>query len=195
MALLSNSSLHNWISFDDTAWNNASFPPCQRVSWTFGFDEEVHQVRDITNASCTQICNDSVSLFGWQDNLATCGLWVTLGYMYNFGQSGLISNASKNDPPGLLNSFADVGLDIDDPDYFQSAVGYSGVISTCFETIYQRTRKVGVDGLVSGACTRKGLFPYRYNSLIQTCLEEICSPVAFDPDLTGVGVSLSNIIA
>ena len=195
MALLSNSSLHNWIAFDDTTWNNASFPPCQHVDWSFPFDDEMPQVRTTTNASCAQVCNDSVSLFGWQDNLATCGLWVTLGYTYNINQFDSASNASENYPVGLLNSFADVGLDIDDPDFFQSIVGYGGVISDCFVSIYQRTKKVEVDGLVSGACTRNGLFPYSSDSNIPTCLEEICSPVAFDPELTGVGVSLSNIMA
>ena len=192
MALLPNSSLHNWISFDETTWNNLSFPPCQHVKWTFPGGDYAHQV--LTNASCTQVCNDSVSLFGWQDNLATCGLWVTLGYTHNFNQSGLTLNASENGAVGLLNSFANVGLDVDDPDYVQSAVDYGAVISACFVSIYQRTRKGGDDGLVSGACTRNGLFPNSFDSNIQTCLEDICSPVAFDPELTGVGFSLSNIM-
>ena len=195
MALLPDSSIHNWISFADSDWNNASVPPCQRVNWSSPFDDEMPQVRKITTASCTQVCNDSVSLFGWQDNLATCGLWVTLGYTYNINQFGPNHNTSEGYPVGLVNSFAEAGLELDDPDYIQSAVGYGDLISDCFVSIYQKTRKVGVDGLVSGACTRNGLFPYSYDSYIQTCLEEICSPVAFDPELTGVGVSISNVMA
>lgn len=194
MALVPNSSLHNWISFANITGNNPSFPPCQHVDWMPDSDD-LHQVRNLTNVSCTQVCNDSVSLFGWQDNLATCGLWVALGYTKNFDQFGPIPNAIKNDPVGLLKSFADVGLDIDDPDYIKTAAGYGDLISDCFESIYLKTRKVGFGGLVSGACTRNGLFPYSYDSGIQTCLEEICSPVAFNPELTGVGVSLSHIIA
>ena len=212
MALLPNSSLRNWISFDETTWNNASFPQCQHVDWTFPDDDEMHPVRNITNASCTKVCNNSVSLFGWQENLATCGLWSTLVYAYSYDGSGPDpSRYTERAPVDLLNSFADVGLEADDPEYFQSAVGYADIMSTCFVYLYQMTRRD--DGLVSGSCTKNWLFPYspwssifrpnksadaNFNhsaTTLSICLAEMCSPVALNPELAGVGVSLSDIMA
>ena len=210
MALLSNSSLHNWISFDDTTWNNASFPPCQHVDWTFADGDYIYH--NITKASCTQVCNDSVSLFGWQENLATCGLWSTLVYAYNYEGFGLDpSRYTERAPVNLLSSFADVGLDAGDPQYFQSAINYADIMSTCFVYLYLMTRKD--DGIVSSFCTKDWLFPYspglsmfrpnksahtNFNhstTALSTCLVEMCSPVALNPELAGVGVSLSNMIA
>ena len=210
MALLPNSSLHNWISFNETAWNNASFPSCQHVRWTLPNGED-QPVRNITNASCMEVCNDSVSLFGWQENLATCGLWSTLVYAYNYDGPGLDSSRyTERAPVDLLNSFADVGLDADDPEYFQSAVGYADIMSACFVYLYQLTQRDG--GFVSGFCTKNGLFPYspwsgfyrpngsvdaNFNhsaTMLSICLVEMCSPVALNPELAGVGVSISNIM-
>ena len=211
MALLPNSSLYNWIYFDETIWNNASFPTCQHVHWTFPNGDD-NPVRIITNASCTKVCNNSISLFGWQENLATCGLWSSLVYAYNYEGSGPDpSRYTERAPVDLLSSFADVGLDADDPEYFQSAVGYADIISTCFVYLYQTTRRD--DGFVSGSCTKNWLFPYsRWSSMVMPnssadanfnhsaitlaeCLVELCSPVALNPELAGVGVSLSDIMA
>ena len=216
MALLPNSSLHDWISFNETTWNNVSFPPCQYVNWTIpNVDEPTHNLPlpIITDASCTQVCNDSRSLFGWQDNLATCGLWSTLVYAYNFDGSGADPNRYIDRAPAdLLNSFANVGLDAHDPEYFQSAVSYADVMSACFVYLYQNVKawKLVDYGLVYGACTKNGLFPYSPGSnmsdssadvnfnqsanALYACLADICSPVALNPELAGVGVSFSNIM-
>ena len=212
MALVSNSSLHNWISFNETTWNNASFPPCQHVEWMFLDGDETHMIRNITKASCTIVCNNSVSLFGWQENLATCGLWSTLVYAYYFeGSSPDPNHYIERASVDLLSSFADVGLNANDPEYLQSAVGYADIMSTCFVYLYQMTRRDG--GVVSGYCTKNWLFPYslwssKFNpnrsadanfnhsaTTLSICLAEMCSPVALNPELAGVGVSLSNIMA
>lgn len=206
MALISNSSLHNWITFNETTWNNVPFPPCQQVTWTLQNYSEKSLVPTITNASCVQVCNDSSSLFGWQENLATCGLWSTLVYAYNFDVVGSDpSRYIEEAPVDLLSSFADVGLDADDPEYFQSAIGYADIMSACFVYLYQITRKD--DGLVSGACTKNWLFPYSLDTTflmpnnsvdvnfnhsttaLSSCLSEMCSPVTLNPELAGVGVS------
>ena len=213
MDLLSNSSLHNWMSFGETGWNNVSFPPCQYVNWTTpNADEPTHNLPlpIITNASCTQVCNDSRSLFGRQDNLATCGLWSTLVYRYNF--DGTVPDPNRfieKAPVGLLDSFANVGLDAYDPDYFQSAVSYADVMSACFVYLYQNVKawKSTDADLVSWVCTKNGLFLYSPGSnssggvsafsctrAVRGCLFEICSPEALNPELAGVGVSLSDIM-
>ena len=215
MDLLSNSSLHNWISFNETAWNNASFPPCQYVNWTTpSADEPTYglPLPIVTKADCTQVCNDSLSLFGRQDNLATCGLWSTLVYAYNFNGSGpdprrFIEKA----PEDLLDSFANVGLDAYDPEYFQWAGSYADVMSPCFVYVYQNVKawRSADAYFVPGSCTRNGLFPYssssnlsnssadvnfnRSASALHACLTDLCSPVALDPELAGVGVSSSSL--
>ena len=218
MALLGNSSLHKWLSFNEITWNNATFPPCQYVNWT---NPNADEPTSITNASCTQVCNDSISLFGSQDNLVTCGLWSTLAYTYNLEGPGAHSNRYVEEGPiaDLLGSFTEVGLNVDDPEYFLSATGYADVMSACFVHLYRSVKayKVADDGLVSAACTKSGLFPYSesfslqsyspesnmsnvyvqnnlYRSVeaLQTCLIDICSPVALNPEFAGIGVSLSN---
>lgn len=216
MALLSNSSLQDWIFFDETFGTNVSFPPCQHVNWTVpNADEPTHNLSlpIITNASCTQVCNDSISLFGQQDNLATCGLWSTLVYAYNFDGSGAdATRYIERAPVDLLSAFADVGLDAEDPTYFQSVVNYADIISPCFLYLYQNVKawKVADDGLVPSACTKNRLFPYlpgsniTYDSAdinfnysvnaLYDCLIDICSPVPLNPELAGIGVSLSNMM-
>ena len=208
-----NSSLHSWISFDEPLWNNVSFPPCQYVNWTNpNADEPTYGLTlpIITNTSCTQVCNDSRSLFGRQDNLATCGLWSTLVYAYNFNGSAPDPHRYiEKAPVDLLSSFANIGLDAHDPDYFQWAVSYADVMSACFVYLYQNVKawKSADDGLVSGACTKNGLFPFPSGSnssvdfsiyestwAVHGCLVDICSPVTLNPELAGVGVSLSNIV-
>ena len=214
MALLPNSSLQSWIYFNETNWNNVSFPPCQSVNWTIpNADEPTYNLKlpIKTIASCAQVCNDSVSLFGNQDNLATCGLWSTLVYAYN-SDPGSAPNPKlfiKKAPEDLLDSFANVGLNAYDPEYAESAVSYVDVMSACFVFLYQNVKimKSADDGLVSSACIKNGLFPYTpglylgvhgtiYNSTtaLDTCLVDICSPVALNPEFAGVGVSLSNIM-
>ena len=213
MALIPNSSLNHWMSFGENAWYKASFPPCQYVNWTKpNADEPTHNLKlpIITNASCTQVCNDSRSLFGWQENLVTCGIWSTLAYVYTFdGPAPNPNRYTEEAPAELLSSFANVGLDAHDPEYFQSAVSYADVMSACFVYLYQNVKawKSADDGLVSGACTKNGLFPYSSASntsgsvefqfsttAVYYCLEDICSPVALNPEFSGIGVSLSTIL-
>ena len=217
MDLLPNSSLHNWIWSAETVSVNVSFPPCQYVNWTTpNPDELTHHLPlpIITNASCAQVCNDSISLFGWQDNLVTCGLWSTLVYAFNSNGSGIDPNRYPGRASAdLLNSFAIVGLDAHDPEYFQWAVTYTDVMSACFVYLYQNVKawKSADDNLVSGACTKNGIFPYtaypnnysddstyayisQTRGAINNCLIDICSPVALNPELAGVGVILSNIL-
>ena len=213
MALLPNSSLQSWISFNLTARNNISFPPCQSVNWTIpNADEPTYNLMlpIKTIASCAQVCNDSVSLFGSQDNLATCGLWSSLAYAYSFNGTEPDPNRFIEEAPeDLLDSFAKVGLEAYDPEYLQWVESYADVISTCFVYLYQnvKTLKSANDGLVSGACTKNELFPYSAWSWIivragfqsstdalDKCLVDICSPVALNPEFAGVGVSLPNIM-
>ena len=226
MELLPNSSLHRWISFDENApWNNVnnvsnvSFSPCQYVNWTTPNADEPtynHSLPIITNTSCTQVCNDSRSLFHLQNNLVTCGLWSSLVYAYNLDGSAPDPNRHiENASVDLLNSFANVGLDVNDPEYIQWAVSYADVMSACFVYLYQNVKawKSADDGSVSGACIKNSLFPnspapnrsYLSSdsadaSIIGTaltvgaCLADICSPVALNPEFAGVGVSLCNIM-
>ena len=138
----------------------------------------------------------------------TCGIWSTLVYAYNFNESGADPNRyPEKAPMDLLKSFANVGLDVQDPEYSQWAISYADVMSSCFVYLYQNVKawKSADDGLVSGACTKNGLFPYstgsnlsssgadvNFNhsaSAVHTCLADICSPVALNPEFAGVGVS------
>ena len=207
------------MSFHETNWNNVSFRPCQYVNWTLPNVDELandSSLPIITDASCTQVCNDSGSLFyrNNQDNLATCGIWSSLAYAYNFDGLSLDPNRSlEKAPEDLLNSFADVGLDAYDSEYFESAVSYADVISTCFEYLYQNVKqlKSANDGLVPAACTKNELFPspsgfppglnvtfrdwFQYSTnALEICLADICSPVALSLEFAGVGVSFSNIM-
>ena len=80
-------------------------------------------------------------------------------------------------------------------------------MSACFVYLYEnvKTLQSANDGSVSGACTKDELFPHSTESnvsvrdgfhystaALEACLVDICSPGALNPEIAGVGVSLSN---
>ena len=202
MALLSNSSISDWLQFNGT---NLELPPCQYVNYTGHLAHldtggaVIDTLPDITDASCAQVCNDSASLFApHTNNLATCGLWSTVLSAYTvFGpDNSLLPNYNDNSTD-LFDRFEKVGLD---QSVLQYATSYADTISTCFQLLYYNAKffTYSDDGDTVAACTREQLFPLGSNtntstivtSALGSCLESICSPITLNPDLAGIGVSL-----
>ena len=202
MALLSNSSVADWLQFNGTIFD---LTPCQYVNYTGHLDyldggvTIIDTVPDVYNASCSQVCNDSASLFApHTKNLAICGLWSTLLSSYTFfGPNNSLLVNGNGDWAGLSSPFDNVGLSLDVLDY---ATAYADTISTCFQLLYYNAKffTYSDDGTTTTACTREVLFPLGSNtntstpitSALQTCLEAICSPITLNPDLAGIGVRL-----
>ena len=180
--------------------------PCQYVNYTGhlaypdGGAAVIDTLPDITNACCTQVCDDSASLFApHTDNLVTCGVWSTLLSAYTaFGPNNTLVPNDDKESIDLFNRFGDVGLGIGVIEY---ATAYADIISTCFQLLYYNARffTYSDDGSTIGACTREVLFPLGSNmnsstpiiSALQTCLAAICSPITLNPDLAGIGVRVS----
>lgn len=211
MANLSNSSISGWVGFDTSGL--PTIYPCQHVNDTSG-------IAVLTNASCAQVCNDSVSLF-WPptdnpptNNLVTCGLWTTLMGQYTYlGPNNELQYDTTINTEGLLSPFQGTGLNESDVQYLPS---YTDTISDCFERIYVNAKKFTFsdDGRAASACTRDELFPLAPSTspsdpsgdsptygladaafkptidALKDCLDATCSPLTLNPDLAGIGVSL-----
>ena len=205
MALLSNSSVADWLQFNGTI---SDLTPCQHVNYTGhleyidGGGTVINSLPDISIASCAQVCNDSGSLFApHTNNLVTCGLWSTLLSSYTFfGPNNTLLPNDNSNSTSLLSPFKDIGLSLGVLDY---ATAYADTISTCLQLLYYNAKffTYSDDGTTSTACTREVLFPLGSNtntstpitSALQTCLEAICSPITLNPDLAGIGVRFFTV--
>ena len=217
MAQWWNSSIKAWESFDGSLFldtdGDVDLPyrdplqPCQYVNWTLPSTDESTFGQPLpikTNVSCAQICNDSISLFGsQQNNLINCGLWSTLVSAYIF-----VDRSIQVADRSLLKAFEEVGLDTSVPQYIEWATTYMDTIGACFMYLYQNVKQYTFadDGTVLGSCTIEALFTYSPNMTynitnfyddtilgtldqLRDCVEDICSPVTLNPDLAGIGVS------
>ena len=208
MALLSNSSIADWLQFNGTHLGQLT---CQYVNYTGHLDyiegagggAVIDSQPEIINANCSQVCNDSASLFApHTNNLATCGLWSTVISAYTAFDSDntLVLNGNKGSSD-LLDDFREIGLT---PNLVEYATSYADIISTCFQLLYYNAKffTYADDGTTIGACTREQLFPLGSNmntsipitSALETCLNAICSPITLNPDLAGIGVSLIIVL-
>lgn len=190
MADFANSSLSVWLNWGGVL--PAVIHLCQSVRYSNG-------VPSFNNASCAQVCNDTVSLFDSRThNLETCGLWLT----------SLVNPV----PPGSSNSvdflpkFSSVGLNTS---AYQYNITYADAISSCLVDFGFRVKLGSVSaGTVSSGCTNTLLFPFSTtaslntggfqdfddwmsSSALKACLNDICSPRRLSPDLVGIGVLLT----
>lgn len=132
MATLSNSSVSAWLENDGYYFLDPQIYPCQLVS----SPPDAPRL-SIVQTPCSQVCNDSLSLFWPPDsdhpssNLATCGIWTSTmsnTRALNDDESFRIGNWTR-----FTALFADIGLDEDDMQYLPS---YIGTISDCLVSIY-----------------------------------------------------------
>ena len=190
----SSSTVQQWLDYNGTL---PTLAPCQLAT---------QGLRDLdwTNASCSRVCNDTTSLFAVQystpknQNLATCGIWLTLIAAYTwipFDNLLLPTNYSTEvDWNGFAGSSLDFGA-------LQLAPSSVHAISKTFEEIYINLVEFSSsdDGTVAMACTVQSLFPLGgnlnsagpslYIQSLHDCLDAICSPVTLNPDLAGIGVN------
>lgn len=206
MASLSNSTIHDWLQYNGT---DLALPSCQYVNYTGHLDYSksgiawIDSPPDISNASCSQVCNDSTSLFEpGTNNLVNCGLWSTYLSAYTEFDSDHALTLNHNPPPvSLYNQFKKVGLDLGLIEY---ALSYADTISSCLQLFYYNAKFFthADDGTTTTACTREVLFPLGSNrntstpttKALQECIQSICSPITLNPDLAGIGVSSMTIL-
>ena len=180
----SNSSIHSWLSFDGTTL--PTLPTCQ-------YNNSV--------VSCSQACNDSVSLFSdsssQSNSLVTCGLWTSLVMAStDVAANGTLGPTnSTNASSDLLTPFQPLNLNASD---YQNASVYADIISNCLQDIYQNVKQftfAADDGITLAACTRHELFPVGPgNNSLNDCLQGICSPLTLNPDLAGIGVGSAVLV-
>jgi len=142
MANFANSSLSVWLDWGGIL--PAVIQPCQSVQYSEG-------IPSFANASCAQVCNDTISLFDSRThNLETCGLWLT-----SLVNPALPGNLGSVD---FLPQFSKVGLD---RSAYQDNITYADAISSCLVE-FSDTVKLGSysAGTVSSGCTTTLLFPF-----------------------------------
>ena len=172
MASLTSSSIQPWLTF------NGTLPPINPCR----FADSIAQYGDGNSSSsvntsvyppvypitsCSNVCNDSISLFEPTNNdtLVTCGLWTTL-------VSNMTSTSDESGeyllPPNdtqslnLLKAFNAVGLDLDMIPYTQS---YADTISDCLVEIYSDVKELSYadDGTMPANCSENDIFPFGTN--------------------------------
>lgn len=169
---------------------------------------------DFIQINCTHVCNSSSQLSEYMGmkNMLMCGLWVTLVTLKN----SFADPDKYNDGPVTpdvfehyqkeLDRFATLGLDQDDTAY---ALAATGAVSTILSTslLYNNIWTYQGDSAF-GLCSQQYLFPDRLLSgyhfpfigfkldpglpeRLRTCVTAICAPMKLNPDLGGVGVSIT----
>lgn len=207
MALYPGSIFEQWLNFDGTTL--PTIRPCQSVEFNKTvYPNETDYEYDHTYGSlilneigCAHVCNESLALFEPSNNatLTTCGLWTTLvsAATYQGPDSSLVLDDNGTFAP-LLEPFQAVGLD---ESVVQYAPSYADNISACLVDTYVSAKKgsSAEEGAVPTDCTRNNLFvfgsgPGLVNSTLtslRSCLDQICSAVTLNTDLTGIGVRLA----
>lgn len=169
IALLSNSSISEWLTL------NLSSPPtlvqpCLKLHITELL------LPNLTEANCSQVCNDSTSLLYFPSNdLVTCGIFTVLS------SAGFFN--SRND--AYSEPFSKVGLNVNTTD----TLIYTDIISTCLTNIYVAAKwdSFADDGTIPFACSRDVLFS---EGALGQCIEAICAPRTLNADVAGIGVGL-----
>lgn len=142
MALISNSSIRDWLQFNGA---HVVIPDCQFVNYTghLEYNSEGGDIIDsppvITNVSCAHICHDSASIFSPKtSNLVTCGLWSTILTAYTtFGPGNALLPNQNDESAVLFNRFEEVGLNLGSIEY---ASAYADTISSCLQLLYYNAK-------------------------------------------------------
>lgn len=119
--------------------------PCQYVDWTEPDSHEPicgHPLRIKTSGPCTHVCNDSISLFGPQQNyLVACGSWSTLVSTYEQAvpDKGMYPHI-ESAPPGVLGAFEAFGLEAAVSQYIRSATNHIDTIGACLVHLYRNDK-------------------------------------------------------
>ena len=172
MTDIQNSCIQPWL---DYPYSQGSFTPrCHDPYPLYGAPPD----------SCMAVCNTS-SLLGWSNNLLTCGYWANLAALSAQNAGSL----SHGPPLQELKKCNEVGLNASDTAYVKAS---QDAISSRLNGIGKSTRALmyQIDTSYYEPCSRLTLFSS--STTVHTCIDAICAPRTLNPDLGGVGVSLSR---
>ena len=215
MASISNSSIQPWLDFRlNVSLNHvlnfnpetlpATIPPCRT---------KFQNASEVLSDNCTQVCNKSTSLIQPENpnSLLTCGLWVTLVTMDSYNERSKlvypklvypelkeVYEVAHEHYQNVLQRFAPLGLDAGDEAYFFAAK--EAVSMIMFAMLKNR------DFSSQGLCSQQELFslaiPEKFFHVavygivdiperVRDCVAAICAPASLNPDLGGIGVSMT----
>ena len=195
MAGISNSSIQLWLDFkvdDHLDFNTetipATIPSCQS-----------HVISD----NCTQVSSSSASILvdTFPNNLLTCGLWATLVTLDNCVEKNVtglpdVTKAVHQHYQDVLGRFTPLGLDDSDEAFVSAAIG--AVSSTLFMLLKENRIQTYEGDTIQGLCSQQYLFPtasIEYDTDIPQHVRDrvttICAPKSLNPDLGGIGVSMT----
>lgn len=174
MALASNSSIREWLEFNGTV--PLTLQPCHQYIYPDNYKINESFIPVPTIANCTQVCNDSTSLFtSPSNNLVVCGLWTqVIAYATYIGPGNSILLPNNYSNPFEVYALEDGTFEAIDPTPFQ-AIGlnvnntdtpsYADIVSGCFMDIYSTVNVNASSGAdtVPTACTKNSLFPLLTN--------------------------------
>ena len=201
MAGISGSSIQPWLDLEvddylnfSTATIPATIPSCQTRQRITG---------EVNFNNCTKVCNSSGSLIDdkFPNNLLTCGLWATLVTLDSYNEQTYtmqpdVTKAVHEQYQDALGRFTTLGLDAGDEAYVSAAIE---AVSTTMFTLLKENRIQTYQGdSIQGLCSQQALLPtgaFEYNTDIpqhvRDCVTMICAPRSLNPDLGGIGVSIT----
>ena len=210
MAGISGSSIQKWLDLELNDYLNfstetipATIPSCQTMRRATG---------EVNLDNCTKVCNSSNYLLNDRlpNNLLTCGLWATLVTLDSYKEAldttmDSYSEALDSYDGGealhkhfqdVLARFTTLGLDAGDEAYVYAA---KGAVSTTMFTLLKGNRIQTYQGdSIQGLCSQQNLFPtasFEFSTNIpqhvRDCVTTICAPRSLNPDLGGIGVSMT----
>lgn len=174
MALASNSSIRAWLEFNGTL--PLTMQPCHQYSYPNDYQLNESFAPVPTIANCTQVCNDSTSLFtSPSNNLVVCGLWTqVIAYETYIGPGNSILPPNNYSNPFDVFAMQDEVIEGIDPTLFEpiglnlnnaDTPSYADIISGCLMDIYitVNVNASNVKDTVPSACTKNKLFPLLTN--------------------------------
>lgn len=185
-----NSSLQPWFDYGAVLRRHpygiadplASLPPIQPC---YGYSIQGETV------NCSVVCDEPYLLFDPQhtSNLATCGLWATVGA--SLVGSNQIPNTTAFDAVGLNVSSLET-LENLDGSLTTSNGQLQQTLLSCFGSFYAATRTLKVDlAAVPQTCGFTAIF--RNPVQVEPCFKDLCAPRSLDADLGGIGVCFSRL--
>ena len=185
-----NSSLQPWFDYGTAVRRHpygiadplALLPPIQPC---YGYSIQGETV------NCSVVCDEPYLLFDPQhtSNLATCGLWATVGE--SLLQSIQLPNTTAFDAVGLtissLETLENLGGSL-----ITSNGQLQSTLLSCFGSFYAATRTLTGDlNAIPQTCSFTAIF--RSPLQVEPCFKDLCAPRALDADLGGIGVCSSGL--
>ena len=159
-----------------------------------------HSGGPVVLGNCTEVCEFANTLLDADlpNNLLTCGLWATLITLDNYSTAvpGQTIEAVHEQYQDVLRRFDTLGLDASNSTYVSATI--EAVSTTLFTLLKENRIQTYQSSSIQGPCDQQTLFlipswasDTDVPQLLRNCISAIYAPRSLNPDLGGVGVSMT----